>query len=140
MEKTRLIKYQIKKIELLDTSLSMPQHPLNNDVVFQFEVNLEHRINKEKLLIFVICSVSIFGESKENSFGTIRTSCIFEVQELASFYEEEKNQFDFPEQFVTDLNSIAISSIRGIMFSTFRGTFLHNALLPIIDPSNFKMT
>jgi hypothetical protein len=36
------------------------------------------------------------------------------------------------------LNRISISTTRGAMFSTFKGTFLHAAILPIVDPKNFK--
>ena len=37
--------------------------------------------------------------------------------------------------FISTLNSISISTTRGMMFSAFRGTFLHNAILPLIDPA-----
>jgi uncharacterized protein YbbC (DUF1343 family) len=36
------------------------------------------------------------------------------------------------------LNSISLSTTRGAMFSTFKGTFLHGAVLPIIDPKQFQ--
>jgi hypothetical protein len=36
------------------------------------------------------------------------------------------------------LQDIAISTARGIMYSEFRGTHLHNAILPIVLPSSLK--
>jgi hypothetical protein len=37
-------------------------------------------------------------------------------------------------QGLTELLAVqAIATMRGIMFSTFKGTFLHNAVLPLID-------
>ena len=37
------------------------------------------------------------------------------------------------------LNSISLSTLRGAMFNHFKGTFLHEAILPVIDPGSFKM-
>ena len=45
---------------------------------------------------------------------------------------EEKN-FKLTEELKDVLNSISISTTRGVMFSTFKGTYLHNALLPVVD-------
>ena len=45
---------------------------------------------------------------------------------------------ELPTDIIVTINSISISTIRGIMFSTFKGTYLHNAFLPIIDPKSFN--
>lgn len=43
-----------------------------------------------------------------------------------------------PQDLADILNSISISTTRGLMFSAFKETFLHNAFLPIIDPKQFS--
>jgi hypothetical protein len=138
MEKTEQIGFQIKAIELLNSSLSAPNKPLPLNAIFQFDINLEHRIGLENRILIVVCNVNVFDESKESSLGNIRTSCIYEIQDLPSFFKEDKKQFDLPEPLITTLNSISISTTRGMMFSFFRGTFLHHAILPVIDPIGFK--
>jgi hypothetical protein len=49
------------------------------------------------------------------------------------------NEVKLPSDIIIAMNSISISTIRGIMFSTFKGTYLHNAFLPVIDPKSFNV-
>lgn len=130
--------FQIKAIELLDYVLNAPKQPLQNNPVFKYDIQLQQRINNEKNLVIVLCGVSIFDESKNQNYGKIKVSCIYEVPKLKSFSDNNTNQVSFPEQFINTLNSSSISTTRGIAFSLFRGTFLHNAIIPVIDPAAFK--
>ena len=41
--------------------------------------------------------------------------------------------FELPDGLADILNSVALSTARGIMFSEFKGTLLHHAFLPIVD-------
>jgi hypothetical protein len=42
-----------------------------------------------------------------------------------------------PRVELLEINSISMDTLRGIMFSKFMGTYLHNAILPIIDSEQF---
>ena len=134
MEKNKDITFQLKGIELLDVQLKHPEKPLPEQTTFHFDINLEHRINADNNLVIVICTISIVNEDKSTQLGLLKASCIFEVANMADFIDNNKKQTGFPEGILTTLNSITISTVRGIMFSQFKGTFLHNAHLPIIDP------
>lgn len=57
-----------------------------------------------------------------------------ELETLNDYYDKETNSVFLPEPLILTLNSISISTLRGIIYSEFRGTFLQNATLPIIDP------
>ena len=133
------IEFQIRGIELLDSCLNAPKNQLPNNSVFQFDINLEHRLSIENKLVIVICSVSILSENKDEVLGQIKTSCIFQVSNLDTFLDNNSNDLKFPEEFIITLNSISISTTRGVMFSFFRGTFLHNAVLPMVDPKVFRV-
>ena len=61
----------------------------------------------------------------------------FEFENLASFVVDK--EVKLPSDIIIAINSISISTIRGIMFSTFKGTYLHNAFLPVIDPKAFNI-
>lgn len=129
------IKFQIKGIELLDLNIAPPKAPLNGEVIFKFNINIEVKIVNENSLVMAIVSVDILDNVNVDKYGSIKVNCIFWVENFASFLDSETNKVDFPKQFITSINSISISTIRGVMFDQFRGTFLHNAILPIIDPS-----
>lgn len=131
------LNFQIRGMEILDSCLNAPTTPLPPNPKYQFDLALEHRVNLENNLVIVICKVGIRSESSEILYGELRGSCIFFVEKLDEFFMAESNQLNLPDTLVVKLNSITISSMRGLMFSFFRGTFLHQAVLPIIDPLSF---
>ena len=133
------IRYQLKGIELLDCSLNHPKKHIPARMIFNFDIKLEHKIISDNNLIAVALTVDINDEQKSNKLGSIMASCIFEIPELKIYIDKNSNLPKLPEPFLTTINSISISTVRGVMFSQFRGTFLHNAILPVIDPKSFVM-
>ena len=136
MEENKEITFQLKGIELLDVQLKHPEKPLPEQTTFHFDISLEHRINADNNLVIVICSISIVNEDKSIQLGFLKASCIFEVANMADFIDNNKKQINFPEGILNTFNSITISTVRGIMFSQFKGTFLHSAHLPIVNPQS----
>lgn len=129
----------LKSIELLKGSINLPTVPdvsLNN---FNFNINLETKADATNKFLFVIVSVEIRSEDQNHILGSLAVSCIYNV---VNFDEVVKlgadSKLNIPQPLVEILNSISISTTRGVMFSTFKGTFLHNAFLPIIDPRSFQ--
>ena len=138
-KKDNPISFQIKAIELLDSCLNAPKQPLTTNTVFQFEIDLEHRLNVDEKVVIVVCLVSIYNGKKEELLGQLKSSCIFLIDDLQVYINSKTKALELPEYFATSLNSISISTTRGLMFSFFRGTFLHNAVLPIVDPQSFSI-
>jgi len=138
MEKLAQIGMQFKSIELLDTVLKAPQKALPKNLVFQYDISLQHQLRREENLLIVICNINIKAESIKDQLGSIRASCIFNINNLSDFYNETDKQYDLPDQLVITANSITISTMRGLMFASFRGTFLHGTVLPLIDPKAIK--
>ena len=129
------VKFQIKAIDLLDLNVEHPKAQLQRAVTFKFNINVEIKIVNENNLVIAIVSVEILDNETADKFAFIKASNIFWIENFSSFLNSETNKVDFPKQFLTIVNSISISTVRGIMFSQFRGTFLHGAILPIIDPT-----
>ena len=136
MKKDQELNFQIKAIELLSVEINHPKEPLPPQHIFRFDIQTEHKFSIEDHLVNVICSIRILHSNNSKMAGAISCNCIFEIANMQTFITKDK-QIDFPEFFVITLNSIAISTVRGIMFSQFKGTFLHDAILPIIDPKSF---
>jgi hypothetical protein len=129
------IKFQIKGIELLDLNVVYPKSPLNGEVIFKFNINVELKIDNDNNLVMVIILVDILNNETIDKYGSIKVNCVYGIENITSFINKETNKVDLPNQLVTALNSISISTVRGVMYNQFRGTFLHGALLPIIDPT-----
>lgn len=138
-KKKQKISFQLKGVELLGVTLNQPPKQLPEKITYHFNIKLKYRINLDSKFVFVVTSINVSDENnKETLFGHITTSCNFEIQNLDDFVDREKKKANFPDEILYTLNSIAVSTTRGVMFSQFRGTFLHQAYLPLIDPKSFK--
>ena len=135
MEKQKLVEYRIKAVELVDLSLTAPATALPEKEKVQFDINIQHQIDNANSCVLVFCAVAIKNNSRELTLGNIRSCCVFEILNMSSFFNDDNEAYDFPDVLVTVMNSITISTTRGMMASQFRGTFLSKAVLPIIDPN-----
>ena len=131
------ISFQLKGIELLDFCFNHPKKQIPAQMVFNFDIKLEHKITADSNFIAVVVTININNDQRDIKFGSIMVSCIFEIPELKEYIDPKNNAPKLPEEFLTTINSISISTIRWVMFSQFRGTFLQNAILPVVDPKSF---
>ncbi len=134
--KTQSITFQIKNIEIAESELNLPNINKPKPVSFQFNINIEHRFIIEKQLVIVYVDIQISDD--EYKLGSIKTACVFEIQDFEEYLNADKTAAKLPEDNIVLLNSIAISTSRGVMYAHFRGTHLHNAILPIINPKDLK--
>ena len=130
---------QLIGIELLNSSLQLP--PLQGTILsnFSFDLKVESNVDSQKKLVFVIVHVEIKTEDLKHVLGTLSLSCIYTIvnfEEVVKVSPEGK--ITLPPSLNDLLNSISISTTRGVMFSTFKGTFIHSAFLPIVDPRAFQ--
>jgi len=134
MEKMKQFKFQIKGIEIIETSLVAPKKRIDSKTVFGFDLQLKQSFNLEKDLAIVTCTINVLNNGTKNKLGHISAACLFYVEKLEQYIDTEKNIASFPESTVVMLNSISISTTRGVMYGIFRGTFLNGAILPVINP------
>lgn len=132
------VNFQIKGIELLESCMNHPKSALPELRNFQFNLKLEHKVNTDIKFIAVVVSIEVFDEKHETKFGSLAISCIYGIDNFENFVDSKKN-LNLPDDILITLNSISLSTARGIMFSQFKGTFLHAACLPIIDPKSFVL-
>ncbi len=131
------VRFKLMGIELLDFCLNYPKQQMPAQMVFNFDIKLEHKIPADNNLIAVVVTVDIKDESRTKDLGSLMASCIYDVPDIKDYLDNKLKVPKFPDLFITTVNSITISTVRGLMFSQFRGTFLQNALLPVIDPKSF---
>jgi len=132
------VEMQIRAIELLNVSLQLPADSNITVTSFNFNISIESKVDAPNNLIFVIVNVEIKNDDHSLVLGTLSVSCIFEIANLVEVVKTEKNgNLDIPHWLIETLNTISVSTARGVMFSTFKGTFLHGAVLPLIDPRQF---
>lgn len=127
------MEFRIVALDVLEANLVAPTQQLPPKVMFQFDVNLEHRWNTNDNIFIVVTSVSIFSEKKEHLLAKFKTNTVFQIEELANYVDTANQKVNMPTDIILDINELAISTTRGSLFSFLKGTYLHNAVLPIID-------
>jgi hypothetical protein len=137
MDISQNINFRLKNIEIAQSSLTAIDYALANDVIFKFNINIEHLVNIDQNLIVIKPTVAIFLEEEQSILANLSVNLVFEIEDLANYAIEK--EVKLPSDIIIAMNSISISTLRGIMFSTFKGTYLHNAILPVIDPKSFHV-
>jgi hypothetical protein len=135
--KNTTINFQIEGIELLEYAVNSPSIKLPENIQYRFDVSIEHKISIELKKVFVITSFKILNDDLKLNLGQAKISCIYTFPDVESFLNKENNKVDLPQNLIDVLNSISLSTSRGVMFTLFRGTFLHNVILPVVDPKTF---
>jgi hypothetical protein len=130
---------ELRAIELLKASIDVigiSDFPITN---FKYDINAEIKIDDTNKLLFCVISIDVSSEKLQMVLGGLVVSCIYYVSNFDEVIKPtEANSFSIPPQLQDMLNTISISTARGVMFSTFKGTVLHGAVLPIVYPQLHK--
>lgn len=132
-KKAENIEIQIKTIEVLNFALHLPANsniPFSN---FNFNINLEIKADAPKKLVFGIVHVEIKNDKEPTILGSLTSSCIFEISNFEKVVKlSPRGKLELPSHLIEKINAVSISTTRGILFSTFKGTFLQDAVLPLM--------
>ena len=134
MSEEKPFNFQIKGIEILDSSIVRPKSKIDGNTVFGFDLQAQHSFNLEKELVIVTCNISVLDNNSKDKLGHVNVSCLYYVENFEQYFDKKTNAPNLPQGVITMLNSISISTIRGVMYGIFRGTFLNGAILPVVNP------
>jgi hypothetical protein len=105
---------------------------------YTFEVTCVNTAMMQEGLVNIQVLVSVFLDTeKKIQSGFLSLSNVFFVNDLIRFADEKTKTYKLPADFEALIISISLSHARAILLSKCAGTFLQNALLPIMDPSAF---
>ena len=139
MNNEELIQYRIAGVDII--SKEMAQIPPNSITLqFHFDLNFEIKVLAEKKLVIPIISIKIRGGEKETTvLGGIKMACLFEIIDFEKkILINDKGEYAIPPNLEVAIMPITISTSRGVMYSEFKGTYLQNAILPVIMMDSFK--
>ncbi|WP_417610091.1 hypothetical protein [Owenweeksia hongkongensis] len=132
------VNFQLTNVELLSVELHAPEQGLQPDTIFEFDIKSGYQFYSDKTEIVAHTEILIKAKGHDKVLGKAVTAVMFQIQNWDEIVSISNDKVDIPQQLMTVLHSIAYSTTRGMMYMQFRGTFLQNAHLPIIDPSNLS--
>lgn len=125
------IDFELKGIELGKFAMNSHLQSETTAGSYSFSIDIQLFIKSDVNEIGVGVDVKIMLDDSKIEAGCVRTICIFSIPSLGEY----KKKAQLPDHFLDKLSDISVSTTRGIMFSLFKGTFLHKAILPVIDPA-----
>jgi hypothetical protein len=129
--------YHLKGIELIRCTINTPEGaPAPN---FNFSISLQTQLDAMPRTLTVIVNVDVISDDQKNVFGSISVNYVYQIINFEEAFKlDAQNQYEIPPKLLEAIGSTSLSTTRGIMYSLFKGTFLNNALLPLIDLQRLK--
>lgn len=128
--------FQFRGIDVLDHKLE-PTLPDEVNPVIGFRISLLHRVDKADELVQVELSIQIENAETKKRLGSVQTCCTFATKNVLTS-NSEQDEVNIDQTLVDTMNSLAISTTRGIAYAYFANTYLHPLVLPVIDPKSFQ--
>jgi len=130
--------FRIVGIELSEIKLIPPgsSEQLSNE--FSFNIAMQAGVNQSEKKVVVTVIIDTQNMEKTIDFAKVAVNLIFEIDNFDEVIEVQQNKAIIPNDIIEILNSVSYSTMRGIMWNELKGTFLHHAILPIIDPKQIS--
>lgn len=134
------IEFKLIGIQILNKALNpLPEnHPINPEG-FRYEVKVEDKVQANNEFVLVFVHAKINNEERTILFGNLSVVYFFHILKFNDFIKlEENGTYTIPPFLDALIRPVCISTTRGIIYSEFRGTFLHNAIMPVIMMNDMK--
>jgi len=129
--------YGIKNI-IVDEYKLTSFSTFEQDDELDFTINNRLRTNEKDKFVRVETNIKIITRTNKLLVCNLVTFIDFFIENMEILIDES-NEIVLPDQFAFALNSISISTSRGILFSYNKGTYLDNVIMPLIDTSKTKL-
>ncbi|MCX6162186.1 MAG: hypothetical protein NTV87_12745 [Ignavibacteriae bacterium] len=144
-DNNKLIEFGIKgifvsefNVKICDEFIKANIESKDGIINFTFEISCVNKAAIPDNLVHVLVNIKVYlDEEKKIQLGNLSLTNIFFIKNLDKYANKENNTYSLPENFEVSLISISISHTRAILLAKCAGTFLQNAVLPIVDPKTF---
>jgi hypothetical protein len=134
MNTPQIFQIKIETIELVSKELKIPTGPVQReDVNFHFSIDIKLAPELKKTLTIT----DLYIQNKKSNNATLaffKLYCVFEIMDFENIFKYiEPTIYETPLELEIFLKSSSLSTIRGIVYSELRGTYLQHSILPLID-------
>ena len=106
---------------------------------FNFQVTVETKVQPTGKLVIPYVYVKIMFVDNTDSIADFTIACAFYIEEFEKvILPNELGVYTVPQDFDNLIRPISISTARGVIASDLKGTYLQNAIMPVIFMDQFK--
>lgn len=111
------------------------------DVIPTYDIkvahSMMHNLDKELVKIRLFLDVTaVIGTTSINQGGIYEIDFFFKIEDLSDHYQINNEKPLFSGIFVTTLLAISFSTLRGMMFTQWKETYLQSVILPVINAAD----
>jgi len=138
MENAHIIpsKIHLSSIKTVLENTILYEGKLDSKPAYNIQVShsMMHNLDKElvKIRLYLDVSAELNGKSLPQG-GNYEVDFLFKVEDLKDHYQMNNQKPLFGGLFVCTLLAISYSTLRGMMFTLWKDTYLNSLLLPIIN-------
>ncbi len=134
-KESKTFNVKLDAIEFLGSEITTPEQISGTTLDFVHQVNIVHKMDLDKSKLIAIAAIETSSKDEPGPKGSVKISFIFNIDSLQEKIDrnDDSGTSNLPDNLLNAINSIVLSTARGIMFSTFKGTILHKAILPLVQ-------
>jgi len=133
-KETKSLKIKLKDIQSLGMSFEGADIETDSQAEYNFDISISHEYNFEDEIVLAIMDIKVFESSSGSKICTSKLKFAFHIKNLIRHTPNKTL-----DQKVVDLiNTVSISTARGIIFLQSQGSPLKNIILPIVDGSTLE--
>jgi hypothetical protein len=132
---TKLINITLQRIDLVSKSIEVPPANLISPDEISFNFVVDIKLGAPEKLAVVVTDISILWPKEDNKrLAFFKTVCVFHFPGFDEIFTAiEDGRYEIPFDIEVMLKTTGLSTTRGMIYSDIKGTYLHGALLPLVD-------
>lgn len=132
-------KIHLTNIKTIKEDTFLLDEKLNAKPTYDIKVghSMMHNLEKELVKIRLFLEITAVVDAKSiKQGGNYEIDFFFKIEDLTNHYQINNEKPLFSGHFVTTLLAISFSTLRGMMFSQWKDTYLQSLILPVINAAD----
>lgn len=139
-DNTQSVEFGLEAMFLLSSTINSPDPEFNYEQDYGINYRIDIKVSEGRNIVRLYPKFYITDLEQKVTFAEFSLEFRFGVKgSLDEILPITDKGQEVNRVFATTLNSIAYSTSRGVIFMALKGTHLHRALLPLINPSAFTV-
>lgn len=127
--------YQIRKIEYISKKINEPKQDFSfGENKYNIQSSIELKIRAQDKMIIPIVYIAV-SDAKDNEeiIAEFKIAFLYTIENFDDFAKLDQNsKYTVDDDLAINLNTISISTARGMLFTEVQGTYLKDFLMPIV--------
>lgn len=127
------------KIEFRFVGIDIKSKMLNElgntkpDASVTFNIRVESKVAQDQGIVIMNVIVKIYDAVDSQTFAEFNIDCLFHIIDFEKHIKlNDKSLFVIPPFLESIMKPVSISTVRGVIYSELRGTYLNNSIMPVI--------